>query len=288
MNTQLTIPDNARTTHKMAEPVSTTKPFNDQNIMKTRLYILVAGMLLAPVEAGLAQCIVITTQPADRFLTAQTATSFAVTASGTNLTYQWLFNGAPMAGATNRTLMLASSPPATWGYYSVIVSNPCGSVTSQVAELKVFTPARHSLSGIQAQTDGSMSLKFTGETTAAFARYYDLYPLESSSNLVDWAPLATVQRSNRALDTLRYADTNASSFGQRFYRTPTNQLATPDPAPTGPYAVGTFSMVMIDPSRTNTAGGTNYQFMTTFWYPTVPQAGVLPAIYVEPQIALSG
>jgi len=255
--------------------------------MKTQFHLLVAGVLLATVGTGLAQPI-ITTQPSDKFLNASGALTFSVTASGTGLTYQWLFDGTAITGATNRTLSLPNPQPGQWGYYSVIVSNASGSVTSQVAELKVFVAAPHSLSGIQAETDGSMSLSFAGETTALFAPYYDLYPLETSSNLVDWTPLATVQRTNTALDTLRFEDADAPQFSQRFYRTPTNQLATPDPQPTGPYSVGTFSMVMTDPSRTNAAGKTNYQFMTTFWYPAVAQAGVLPAKYVDPQVASGG
>ena len=123
-------------------------------------------------------------------------------------------------------------------------------------------------------------MSFTGETTALFGPYYDLYPLEASSNLVDWAPLVTLQRTNTALDTLRFVDTDAPEFSQRFYRTPTNALATPDPQPTGPYPVGTFSMLLTNTNRSNA------KFMVTFWYPAVAQAGVLPAKYVEPQVAV--
>lgn len=256
--------------------------------LKTAAYIGAWFGYLAPL-AALAQP-VITTQPTNHFANTASSFNFYVGASGTPpLSYQWLFNGAPIAGASRYYLTVLTPRPTQWGYYSVIVTNASGSLTSQLAELKIFTAARHSLSGIQAQPDGSMKLSFAGETTAALGPYYDLYPLEGSSNLLDWAPLAMLQRSNTALDTLQFADTNAGQFTQRFYRTPTNQLATPDPSPTGPYPVGTFSMLMIDPSRTNAAGyGTNYQFMTTFWYPTASQAGVLPAVYVEPQIALAG
>lgn len=255
---------------------------------KTRIRTYAASTCLgclAPFMA-LAQPI-ITTQPTNHFANTASSFTFFVGASGTPpLSYQWLFNGAPIAGASRYYLTVTTPQPTQWGYYSVTVTNLSGSVTSQPAELKIFTAARHSLSGIQAEPDGSMNLTFAGETTATFGPYYDLYPLECSTNLVDWAPLATLQRSNSALDTLQFADTNAAQFTQRFYRTPTNQLATPAPAPTGPYSLGTFSMVMSDSSRTNNAGGTNYQFMTTFWYPTVPQAGVLPASYMEPQVAL--
>ncbi len=257
--------------------------------MKTKYLRILAGSVwlgsLAPLWT-LAQP-VITVQPTNHFANSMSSWVFYVGASGTApLSYQWLFNGAPIAGGTRYYLSVIGPQPSQWGFYSVIVTNASGSVTSQVAELKIFTAARHSLSGIQAQPDGAMNLTFAGETTAAFAPYYDLYPLESSTNLADWEPVATLQRSNAALEALQFADTNAAPFTQRFYRTATNQLATPVPGLTAPYAVGTFSMVMTDPSRTNTAGRTNYQFMTSFWYPAVSQAGVLPAIYVEPQVAL--
>jgi uncharacterized repeat protein (TIGR03803 family) len=222
---------------------------------------------------------VITTQPANEFLGSGANAHFSVSATGVApLSYQWLFDGTATAGATNSSLALAAPLPAQWGYYSVIVSNASGSVTSQVAELKVFVAAPHNLVGIQAESSGSMSLAFAGATSALFAPYYDMYPLETSSNLVDWAPLAMLQYTNAALGALSFLDTNAPDFNLRFYRTPTNQLPTPDPKPTGPYPVGTFSLLL-----TNTNRG-NAKFMVTFWYPAVAQVA-LPAIYVDPQVA---
>ena len=223
---------------------------------------------------------VITTQPTNHFANTAGGFEFFVNVSGTApITYQWLFDGTAILGATNRILLFSSPQPAQWGYYSVIVSNASGSVTSQVAELKVFVAAPHSLSGIQAESDGSMNLTFKGETTATFAPYYDMYPLETSSNLVDWLPLVTLQRTNTALDTLQFLDAEAPQFNQHFYRTPTNALLTPDPQPTGAYSVGTFSMLLTNTHRNNA------KFMVSFWYPAVAQAGILPAKYVEPQVA---
>jgi uncharacterized repeat protein (TIGR03803 family) len=173
---------------------------------------------------------------------------------------------------------LGTPQPSQWGYYSVIVSDSSGSVTSQVAELKVFVTSPHTLSGIQGRANGSVDLTFAGETASSLAPYYSLFPLETSSNLVDWTPLATLQRTNTALDTLQYVDADAPKFSQRFYRTPGSQLATPDPQPTGPYSVGTFSMLLTNINRNNA------KFMVTFWYPAVAQAGVLPSKYVEPPV----
>jgi len=228
---------------------------------------------------------VITTQPTGQFIGPGATAVFSVSATGTPpLTFQLLFDGTAdgtaVIGPGNYTFHVGNAQPSNSGFYSISVSNGSGSVTSQVAELKVFVAAPHSLSGLQPQSNGSMGLTFAGETTALFAPYYDLYPLEISSNLVDWAPLTTLQRSNAALDALSFLDTNAPEFSQRFYRTPSNSLPTPDPPPTGPYPVGTLSMLLTNTNRANA------KFMVTFWYPAVAQAGVLPAKYVDLQIAL--
>jgi hypothetical protein len=72
----------------------------------------------------------ITTQPANRFLSASSSVSFSVGVGGVApFTYQWLFDGTAIAGATNGAFLVANAQPAQ-GYYSVIVSNASGSVTS--------------------------------------------------------------------------------------------------------------------------------------------------------------
>jgi hypothetical protein len=69
-------------------------------------------------------------------------TSFAVTAlSGTPLRYQWLFNGAPIPGATSVTLGLNNVQPTNAGSYSVTVSDNFGSTNSLPATLTVNAQA---------------------------------------------------------------------------------------------------------------------------------------------------
>ena len=68
----------------------------------------------------------------------QTA-KFSVTATGTKtLTYQWRKNGGNISGALQRTY---TTPPAATGdngaLFSVVVTNPYGSVTSDNATLPV-------------------------------------------------------------------------------------------------------------------------------------------------------
>ena len=229
-------------------------------------------------------------QPTDSFVSPGQTASFQFTCLGGTgpLGYQWFFNAAVLTDATNATLLVTNAQPARDGDYFAVVSDGSGSITSAVAVLKVYVPGPHAIQNLTLTPGNSAVLELAGESAFLFGPYYDLYPLETSSNLVEWTPLVTLQQTNTAPDTPRFLDDDASKFSQRFYRTSTNQLVTPDPQPTGPYAVGSFSMLLTDPSRTNTVRQTNYQFMVTFWYPAVVQAGVLPAKYLDPQVALGG
>ena len=82
---------------------------------------------------------VITSPPQSRTNVAGTTASFSVTANGaTPLTYQWRFNGTPLAGQTATNLALASVQGTNAGNYDVIVTNVAGSLTSAVATLTVW------------------------------------------------------------------------------------------------------------------------------------------------------
>ena len=60
--------------------------------------------------------------------------AFTVKAQGTPpLSYQWQFNGVFITGTTNSTLQLPAIGYSAAGLYSVIVANPCGVTTGQVA-----------------------------------------------------------------------------------------------------------------------------------------------------------
>lgn len=83
----------------------------------------------------------ITAHPQDRIVATNSAASFSVSVCGTPpFTYQWRFNGAPIANATNATFTLVSALPSDAGQYSVTVLNPAGSVTSLAASLVVQFP----------------------------------------------------------------------------------------------------------------------------------------------------
>ncbi len=150
-------------------------------------------------------------------------------------------------------------------------------------------PVPHYFSGIAVGPDqtvtvalnGSVSNMFnlTGTISNQFMQMFDLYPVDASTNLLDWTRLALLLRTNNNSNPLLFQDTNAAGLGQRFYRTSTNHQLTAFPIPpSGPFAVGTVDRVMIDPARTNfyrLVPPTN-AFMVTFWYPADPPAPGVP------------
>lgn len=81
----------------------------------------------------------ISSQPANQTNQAGTTANFSVSAGGTPpLSYQWYFNSTnAVAGATNFSLTLPNVQLYQAGTYSVIVSNPIGSVSSSNALLVV-------------------------------------------------------------------------------------------------------------------------------------------------------
>ena len=73
------------------------------------------------------------TQPAG------TNVTFSVTASGTPpFSYQWLFNGASLAGATNASYNFYLMGTNQAGGYSAIITNNYGSITSSIGTLTVL------------------------------------------------------------------------------------------------------------------------------------------------------
>jgi hypothetical protein len=79
----------------------------------------------------------ITSQPQNLGIPVGATAAFSVTASGASLTYQWMFNGTNIVGATTNPFVLAGAQIANSGNYSVAVSNSFGGVVSSNAALTV-------------------------------------------------------------------------------------------------------------------------------------------------------
>jgi hypothetical protein len=84
---------------------------------------------------------IISSQPLSQVVDGGSTLHFKVAATGyPNPTYQWLFNGNPIAGRTSSILTLTNVGTASAGSYAVLVSNITGVVTSSVATLVVRVP----------------------------------------------------------------------------------------------------------------------------------------------------
>ncbi|HSJ29835.1 MAG TPA: FG-GAP-like repeat-containing protein [Longimicrobiales bacterium] len=82
----------------------------------------------------------ITTQPASATVLGGVAATFSVTATGSDLEYQWRRDGTDIAGATNSSYTVGVPLAGDDGaVYTVVVTNPVGSVTSGAATLTVDT-----------------------------------------------------------------------------------------------------------------------------------------------------
>ena len=144
----------------------------------------------------------------------------------------------------------------------------------------------HGFKSLQVSNDGTVRLTLEGGVSKRFEPFFDLYPLEVSSNLVDWAPLAPLVRTNTSTNALVFRDAEAQQLSQRFYRLANTNLITPSMAPTGPYGIGRVDRFVTDPSRRNRYNlSTNGSFMISIWYPGTPSIDMLPMPYVEEAIA---
>jgi len=80
----------------------------------------------------------ISTQPVSQSVSVTDPVTFTVVASGTPApTYQWRLGGVDIGGATASTYSIASASISDAGNYDVVVTNSCGSTTSDIAVLTV-------------------------------------------------------------------------------------------------------------------------------------------------------
>jgi dienelactone hydrolase len=157
--------------------------------------------------------------------------------------------------------------------------------TNRTATITILD-APHRFDSVGVLPDGSFRLSVGGGVSTVFQPYFDLYPIEVSTNLVDWAPFVTLQRTNSSTNALAYTSSKAANSDNRFYRTAANQLIAFTAMPTGPYAVGVVSRLLPDSTQRNRYGlSTNGSFMVSYWYPAQAEAGHLPGAFLDKQLA---
>ena len=98
------------------------------------------------------------------------------------LSYQWMFNGAKLPGATGQSLPLVNAQPDQDGTYYVVITNAAGSVTSSNAFLTVNPPATLTISPALVTNNftGTINLAITGLSTGQTVRVDRYYLLNQN------------------------------------------------------------------------------------------------------------
>lgn len=145
--------------------------------------------------------------PQDRTAKVGTNVTFTVGALGAPpLRYQWRFNAADIAGATNSWFTIASVNWSNTGPYRVGVTNLAGGVESAPAQLTVLPASPSLLEAIVLQPDGTVRISASGDAGN--------YSVQVSTNLEDWHELQVVPNTNGSFFWLD----SVTDGPQRFYR----------------------------------------------------------------------
>lgn len=130
-------------------PAANTNPLVLQNVQPPNAgaYTVVVTNAFGSVTSAPANLTIvttpisITTQPANQTATIGNDATFTVIAGGSGpYSYQWLFKGTNIGGATGSSFTV-NAQTATGGAYAVLVSNPANSVLSSNATLSVQAAA---------------------------------------------------------------------------------------------------------------------------------------------------
>jgi Immunoglobulin domain len=94
----------------------------------------------ASAGGGGTSALVATTEPTSQTVASGHTVTFTFVATGApSPTYQWFFNGAPVASGTGSTLVISGATSANAGSYTCTATNSSGPVTSRAASLAVVS-----------------------------------------------------------------------------------------------------------------------------------------------------
>jgi hypothetical protein len=159
---------------------------------------------------------VFTTQPTSVNVCNSASITLSVVALNAS-TYQWSFNGSPIAGATSSSYFIASATATNAGSYTVTVTNAAGSVTSKAATVLVGTSITSNPVGLsiaQGQT-ATFSVAAAGDAPFSY-QWYLIAPGGSTGVAIAGATSSTYTTPVEGL----------SSSGSQYYVSVTDACAT--------------------------------------------------------------
>jgi hypothetical protein len=179
------------------------------DVLKRAMCLLLFGILVSDVYAGVGPPPVINVHPLDQTVQKGDSVSFTVVATSTTaMTYKWYFNGNVFTGygQGDPTITVTNVQTANAGVYSVEVKNAGGKVTSSNAVLTVtsaplqFTSASMATNGFTILLSGPTGLN---------------YVVLASTNLSDWTPIST---NAAPTGSVTYTDTTVTNYILRYYK----------------------------------------------------------------------
>jgi hypothetical protein len=157
----------------------------------------------AILQVGTAPSII--TAPTSQTVAQGNTLSASVSASGSApLAYSWRQNGTVLAEATNSSLTIANAQPTNSGSYSVVVSNPFGSITSSPVVLQVVA--------VPVISRQPQSQSVVAGTNATFSVTIDpMVPTTSSGTLSLWLKADTGVITNASGQVSQWQDQSANA-----------------------------------------------------------------------------
>ena len=141
------------------------------------------------------------------------AVNFSVTATGTDLTYQWKKNGTDIAGATSSTFNISSTVVGDAGTYTVVVGAACGSpvVSDPIVRVVSVPPAITSQPAPVAICAGSNASFSVGASNATGYRWQ----VNTGSGFVNLANGGVYSGANTATLLITGATTALNGYQYR-------------------------------------------------------------------------
>lgn len=193
-------------------------------------------------------------QPLSQFADVGGSVTLSVIAAGTgSLRYQWLRDGAPIAGETNASLTLVSAQPADSGNYAVTVSDALTSLTSASATVSVLIPPTIAMQPQSQTVIAYATVYFTvtagGQGPFAYQWRFNGVNIPGATNQLLW--IASVQPSQAgaySVQVLNPVGSALSSNATLTVRIPATILQQPSSQAVDPGATVTFTVTATSSS----------------------------------------
>ncbi|MCF7763615.1 MAG: immunoglobulin domain-containing protein [Verrucomicrobia bacterium] len=159
----------------------------------------------------------ISAQPVDQALTVGAALNLSVAASGTDpITYQWQLNGSDIAGATAASYSVASAQSADAGAYTVVVTNPVGSVTSATATVTLDSTPTITVQpvGVAATVGDQVNLAVTATGTGTLSYQWRLNGVDVAGATAETLVLDNVDPASAGNYTVVVGNTAGAVISQ--------------------------------------------------------------------------